>query len=124
MLRSNVVPPAKYPEALAGPAVQQSLVAQTPTLGLADGQSVAKLLEATLLQPVGLLKALEAFPIAPAISGFRHRGTLPGLRTCLLGQSFRQALIAEEQSSREPVSQITKPDSPYHYKKRPQKAGS
>ena len=65
MLRSNVVPPAKYPEALAGPAVQQSLVAQTPTLGLADGQ--------TLLQPVGL-KALEAFPIAPAISGFPSSG--------------------------------------------------
>ena len=74
MLRSNVVPPAKYPEALAGPAVQQSLVAQTPTLDLADGQSVAKLLEATLLQPVSLLKALEAFPIAPAISGFPSSG--------------------------------------------------
>jgi hypothetical protein len=73
MLQSNVVPPAKYPEALAGPAVQQSLVAQTQTLGLADGQSVAKLLEATLLQPVGL-KALEAFPIAPAISGFPSSG--------------------------------------------------
>ena len=70
MLQSNVVPPAKYPEALAESSVQQSLVAQTPTLGLADGQSVAKLLVATLLQPVGLLKALEAFPIAPAISGF------------------------------------------------------
>jgi hypothetical protein len=27
MVRSNVVPPAKYPEALAGSAVQQSLVA-------------------------------------------------------------------------------------------------
>jgi hypothetical protein len=72
MLRSNVVPPAKYPETLA--EVQQSLVAQTPTLGLADGQSVAKLLVATLLQPVGLLKALEAFPIAPAISGFPSSG--------------------------------------------------
>ncbi|MGA7155174.1 MAG: hypothetical protein WBY84_27795 [Pseudolabrys sp.] len=74
MLRSNVVPPAKYPEALA--EVQQSLVAQTPTLGLADGQSVAKLLVATLLQPVGLLKALEAFPIAPAISGFPSSGDI------------------------------------------------
>ena len=76
MVRSNVVPPAKYPEALAGSAVQQSTVAQTPTLGLADGQSVAKprLLEATLLQPVGLLKALEAFPIAPGISGFPSSG--------------------------------------------------
>ena len=72
----NVVPPAKYPEALAGSAVQQSLVAQTPTLGLADEQSVAKLLEATLLQPVGLLKALEAFPIAPAISGFPSSGDI------------------------------------------------
>ena len=75
MLRSNVVPPAKYPEALADFSVQQSLVAQTPTLGLADGQSVAKLLEATL-QPVGLLKALEAFPIAPAISGFPSSGDI------------------------------------------------
>jgi hypothetical protein len=72
MLRSNVVPPAKYPEALAGSAVQQSLVAQTPTLGFADGQSVAKLLEATLLQPV-LLKALA---IAPAISGFPSSGDI------------------------------------------------
>ena len=96
MLRSNVVPPAKYPEALAGPAVQQSLVAQTPTLDLADGQSVAKLLEATLLQPVGLLKALDSFRIAPAISGFPSSGDVAGLRTCLLGQSFRQALIAGE----------------------------
>jgi hypothetical protein len=43
-------------------------------LGLADGPSVAKLLEATLLQPVGLLKALEAFPIAPAFSGFPSSG--------------------------------------------------
>ena len=76
MLRSNVVPPAKYPEALAESSVQQSLVAQTPTLGLADGQSVAKLLEATLLQPGGLLKALEAFPIAPAISGFPSSGDI------------------------------------------------
>jgi hypothetical protein len=81
MLRSNVVPPAKYPEALAESSVQQSLVAQTPTLGLADGQSVAKLLVATLLvatllQPVGLLKALEAFPIAPAISGFPSSGDI------------------------------------------------
>jgi hypothetical protein len=76
MLRSNVVSPAKYPEALAGSSVQQSLVAQTPTLGLADGQSVAKLLVATLLQPVGLLKALEAFPIAPAISGFPSSGDI------------------------------------------------
>ena len=72
MARSNVVPPAKYPEALAGSAVQQSLVAQTPTLGWADGQSVAKrrLLEVTLLQPADLPKALEAFPIARRISGF------------------------------------------------------
>ena len=76
MLQSNVVPPAKYPEALAESSVQQSLVAQTPTLGLADGQSVAKLPEATLLQPVGLLKALEAFPIAPAISGFPSWGDI------------------------------------------------
>ena len=74
MLQSNVVPPAKYPEALAESSVHQSLVAQTPTLGLADGQSVAKLLEATLLQPVGLLKALEAFPIAPA--GFPSSGDI------------------------------------------------
>ena len=76
MLRSNVVPPAKYPEAFTKSSVQQSLVAQTPTLGLADGQSVAKLLVATLLQPVGLLKALEAFPSAPAISGFPSSGDI------------------------------------------------
>ena len=75
MLRPDVVPPAKYPEVLAGPAVQ-SLVAQTRTLDLADWQSVAKLLEATLLQPVGLLKALETFPIAPAISGFPSSGDI------------------------------------------------
>jgi hypothetical protein len=71
MVRSNAVPPAKYPEALAGSAVHQSLVAQTPILGWADVQSVAKpqLLETTLLQPSGLLKALEAFPIALGVWG-------------------------------------------------------
>ena len=72
MIRSNVVPPPKYPEALAG----QSLAAQTLTLGWADGQSVAKpqVLEATLLQPAGVPKALEAFPIAPGTSGFPSLG--------------------------------------------------
>ena len=96
MLRSNVVPPAKYPEALAGPAVQQSLVAQTPTLDLADGQSVAKLLEATLLQPVGLLKALETFPIAPAISGFPSSGDVAWVKDMPTWAKLSQALIAEE----------------------------
>ena len=76
MIRSNVVPPLKYPVALAGSAVQQSLIAQSPTLGWADGQSVAKpqVLEPTLLQPAGLPKGLEAFPIAPGTSGFPSSG--------------------------------------------------
>ena len=76
MVRSNVVSPAKYPEALAGSVTHQSPVAQTPTLGWADEQSVAKpqLLEATLLQPPDLLKALETFSIAPGNSGFSSSG--------------------------------------------------
>jgi len=76
MIRSNVVPPPKYPVAIAGSAVQQSLIAQSPILGWADGQSAAKtqVLEATLLLPAGLPKALEASPIVLGTLGFPSSG--------------------------------------------------
>jgi len=68
--------PPKYPVAIAGSAVQQSLIAQSPILGWADGQSAAKtqVLEATLLQPAGLPKALEASPIVLGTLGFPSSG--------------------------------------------------
>ena len=90
MIRSNVVPPPKYPVAIAGSAVQQSLIAQSPILGWADGQSAAKtqVLEATLLLPAGLPRLWRRLRLCWGLWAFRHRET--GLGTYLLRQSFRQ----------------------------------